>query len=104
MRKLDNQAVLDTFQAHGEEPAYWGAETIPTMQVAVYMMCGGGFLGKMAAEQPADFYIDSRCGKLPYGRREIMQAVQVLAIAAGANGLDPHHMPEMPRFHNMGVR
>lgn len=101
MRKLDNQAVLDSFK--GEGTGYWGAETIPHMQVAVYVMCGGGFLGRMAAEQPADFYIDSRCGKLPYKTREIEQAVQVLIIAAGAHGLDPHNMPEMPRFHNMGV-
>lgn len=100
MKKLDNQAVLDTFK--GEE-AYFGAETIPAMQVAVYVMCGGGFLGRMAAEQPADFYIDTRCGKLPYKAREIEQAVQVLVIAAGAHGLDPHEMPPMTRFHNMGV-
>jgi len=73
------------------------------MQIAVYVMCGGGFLGRMAAEQPADFYIDSRCGRLPYGRREIMQAVQVLVIAAVAHDFDPHHMPLMESFHNMGV-
>jgi hypothetical protein len=103
MRKLDNQTVLKTFKPHGEKAPQWGPQSIPAMQVAVYVMCGGSLLGRMAAEQPADFYIDSRCGRLPYGRREIMQAVQVLVLAAGANGLDPHNMPEMPRFHNMGV-
>lgn len=101
MRKLDNQAVLETF--NGEGTGYFGAKTIPAMQVAVYVMCGGGFLGRMAAEQPADFYVDARCGKLPFKVREIEQAVQVLVIAAGAHGLDPHNMPAMPRFHNMGV-
>ncbi len=66
-------------------------------------MCGGGFLGRSAAEQPADFYIDDRIGKLPYGRREIVQAVKVLETMAKAWGFDPHHLPEMPAFHNMGV-
>jgi hypothetical protein len=78
-------------------------DTIGAHQTAVFVMCGGGFLGRMAAEQPADFYIDDRCGKLPYPRRAIMQAVQALAIIAKANGLDPHKMPESPRFHACGV-
>jgi len=43
----------------------WGAESIPSMQVAVYVMCGGGFLGRFAAEKPMDFYIDDRVGCLP---------------------------------------
>jgi hypothetical protein len=100
MRKLDNEAVKQSFNT--SEGGGWGAETIPAMQVAVYVMCGGGFLGRMAAEQPADFYIDSRAGG-KYSNREIMQAVQVLVIAAGVHGMDPHNMPAMPRFHNMVV-
>jgi hypothetical protein len=73
------------------------------MQVAVFTMCGGGMLGHFAAEQPADFYIDSRCHGLPYSKRAIMQAVEVLAVTAKVFGLDPHRMPEMPQFHNMGA-
>ena len=76
---------------------------LPSMQVAVFTMCGGGILGRMAAEQPADFYIDDRVGKLPYPKREIYQAVKVLAVLAEVWGYDPHHLPESPRFHNMGV-
>jgi hypothetical protein len=72
-------------------------------QVAVYVMCGGGFLGQFAARQPADFYIDSRVGRLPFGRREIGQAVAVLATIAEAKGLDPHHLPPMPDFHACGI-
>lgn len=102
MRKLDNQAVLESFKGKEGQPGYWGAETIPLMQVAVFVMCGGGFLGRMAAEQPADFYIDDRA-RGAYKSAEIIQAVQVLVIAAGAHGLNPHDMPPMPRFHNMGV-
>ena len=73
------------------------------MQAAVYSMCGGGFLGRSACEQPASFYIDSRCGRLPYTRKEIAQAVAVLSAAATAWGLNPNGLPELPSFHNMGV-
>lgn len=31
---------------------------IQAMQVAVFVMCGGGFLGQFAAAQPADFYAE----------------------------------------------
>ena len=99
MRTLDFEKV----QEHFGETGHWQADSVPLMQVSVFVMCGGGFLGRLAAEQPADFYIDSRCGKLPYGRREIMQAVKVLTTAAQAFGLDPHNMPRMPLLHNLGV-
>jgi hypothetical protein len=78
-------------------------ERIPPLQVAVYVMCGGGHLGRFAAEQPADFYIDERCGRLPYRRKEIVQAVAVLASIAQGAGLDPHKMPEIPDFHSCGI-
>jgi len=73
------------------------------LQIAVYVMAGGGFLGRFAAEQPADFYIDDRCGRLPYGRKDIAQAVETLKTIAEAQGLDPHHLPAMPDFHGCGV-
>mgnify|MGYP001301314085 CR=1 FL=1 len=81
----------------------WGAESIPSMQVAVYVMCGGGFLGRFAAEQPMDFYIDDRVGCLPYSREEIYQAVETLKTIVIANGMDPHRLLTMPSFHNMGI-
>ena len=99
-RKLDLEAVKRSFE-HNE--ASFDADSIPHMQVAVFVMCGGGLLGHIAAEQPADFYVDDRCGRLPFTRREITQAVQVLAIAAGVFGLDAHHLPAMPRFHDLGT-
>jgi hypothetical protein len=80
----------------------WEINSIPAMQVAVFVMCGGGYLGNFAAEQPGKFYIDDRVGKLPYSRKEIYQAVETLISIAIANGLDPNKMPEKPRFHNMG--
>ena len=76
---------------------------VPHLQNAVFVMCGGGFLGDFAATQPADFYIDSRCGRLPYGRRAIMQAVEILATIAVELELDPHNMPSRPSYHNLGT-
>jgi hypothetical protein len=94
MNKLDQKKVAESG---------FKVETIPTMQTAVYVMCGGGFLGKFAAEQPGQFYIDSRVGKLPFPKKEIIQAVKTLATLATAHGLNAKHLPEMPRFHNMGI-
>lgn len=71
-------------------------------QVAVYVMCGGGYLGRFAAEQPADFYIDMRVGRLPYPKRVIEKAVLRLALLAQEAGLNPHDMPKMPDFDNLG--
>lgn len=75
---------------------------IELIQVAVFTMAGGGVLGGFAATQPAQFYIDDRVGKLPYGSRAIENAVKVLATLADAAGLDPKAL-ERPRFHNLGV-
>ena len=78
-------------------------ERIAALQVAVFVAAGGGLLGRLAAEEPADFYVDARCGRLPYGRRELAQAVEVLATLAEKAGMDPHAMPPMPLFHNAGL-
>lgn len=96
MHKIDFAAVK-------EGAAAWPRYSIRSLQVAVYVMCGGGALGRFAAEQPADFYIDVRVGKLPYSRREIRQAVSVLRILAEAKGLNTHSMPDMPRFRAAGI-
>lgn len=97
MKKLDQARVRDSV------PDYWGIETIGAHQVALYVMAGGGFLGRFAAEQPADFYIDDRVGRLPYSRDEITQATATLATIAEAHGLNPHDLPKMPTFHNFGI-
>jgi hypothetical protein len=94
MYKLDQKAVAESG---------FKADTIPAMQTAVFVMCGGGFLGRFAAEQPEQFYIDMRVSKLPFPKKEIIQAVKTLATIATANGLDSKKMPPMPQFHNMGI-
>lgn len=99
MQKLDVAAVAASHK-HYE----WGSgDHLKAHQVAVYVMCGGGHLGTFAAQQPADFYIDDRVGRLPYPRAKIEQAVRCLAALAEAAGLDPRHLPEMSRFHNCGI-
>ena len=81
----------------------FGPEIIPLHQVAVYVMCGGGFLGHFAAEQPADFYIDDRVGRLPFRRSEICYAVRTLAQIAKSRGLNPHDLPPLPVLHSFGI-
>ena len=72
-------------------------------QVVVSVMCGGGMLGRFAAEQPADFVLsDKKAVGLPFEKKEIEQAVEVLAIIAKHYSFDPHNLPSV-RFHNCGV-
>ncbi len=76
---------------------------IPLLQIAIYVMVGGGFIGRMYAEQPADAYIDSRVGRRPYSIREINKARGALIAMAKKAGLDPSNLPKSPRWHNLGV-
>lgn len=62
------------------------------LQNVIYTMLGESWLGSFAVEQPADFYIDSRVGKLPYPKKVIERAVEILAFVAKAQGKDPHHL------------
>ena len=94
MNKLDFEKVKES---------QWDLKSIKPLQIAVFVMCGGGFLGRMAAEQPADFYIDIRCKKLPYPKREIYQAVKTLETLSEALILDPHKLPPMDCFHNCEI-
>lgn len=97
MTKLDMQKVA-------ENSWNWiTPEKIGALQVGVYVMAGGGLLGRSAAQQPSEFYIDDRVGRLPYARKAIMQAVDVLAIIGQKAGLDPRNMPEMPDLHGCGI-
>ena len=97
--KLDMDAVAESHKHYG-----WGdGDNLKAHQTAVFVMCGGGFLGESAAKQPADFYIDPRVGTLPFPKRKILQAVKCLAVLATAAGHNPHNLPDFPRFHNCGI-
>ncbi len=66
---------------HVEE--WWDKEKalriIPSIQAEIYVMCGMGYLGSFGATQPTDFYIDTRCGRLPYNKTDIKSIARILA-------------------------
>jgi hypothetical protein len=77
-----------------EDDLRWATEEdLKSLQIEVYVMCGGGLLGDFAMTQPADFYIGARIGKLPYRKRDIIQAVEVLKGMAIKLGKNPHDLP-----------
>ena len=76
MRKLSEEAKAEQAKRIAETP-----ELMRQTEVAIFTMIGGGFLGASAVNQPAEFYIDSRVGRLPYSKRAILQAVEILAQA-----------------------
>lgn len=96
-KKLDPEHVRESIRV------YWIDTDIAVLQTAIYVACGGGWIGEMHANRPAEAYIDSRVGRLPYSRSEIENMKLVLIAMAEAKGLDPSNLPEMPRFHNCGV-
>ena len=56
-------------------------DELQAVKATIWTMIGGGRLAEFAVRQPADFYIDIRVGRLPYSRRDILQAVAILAEA-----------------------
>jgi hypothetical protein len=81
----------------------FGPEIIGVHQVAIFVLCGGGHLGRWAAENPADFYLADRVGRLPYGLEDIRRAVATLTKIAQTQGLNPHDLPVMPLLHSFGI-
>ena len=73
------------------------------LQTAIFVAAGGGMIGRMYAEQPADAYRDSRAGHGRYPAGAVANMQQVLCIAAAVAGLDPHHLPRQVQWHNCGV-
>ena len=73
------------------------------LQIVAYVMAGGGFVGRSAAEQPWGFYVDGRVSKRPYSITKIGNAVASLRIFAEVLGFTTNTMPRMPDFPNCGV-
>lgn len=61
--KLDMDVVRKSFQMDN------GKREIGVLQVVAYVAAGGGLIGRMYAEQPADAYRDTRSGRGPYEKR-----------------------------------
>lgn len=94
---------IENIKTGSREDARRYKKWLPQAQVAIYVMVGGGIIGRMFAEQPADAYIDIRVGKRPYKYKEIAAARKILVAMAEKAGLDPHKLPAMPNFGNLGV-
>lgn len=98
---------MTTSELAAAVPENWTEEEakkqVPLLQIAIYVMVGGGMIGRSYAEQPETAYIDMRVGRRPYGIRDIFKAQAVLIAMAKRAGFDPNDMPKMPRWHNLGV-
>lgn len=96
LRKLNFDAVKtniqDRLKANGREQVL---RELAQLQLAVYVMCDGGLLGRFAAQQPGDFYIDSRVGRLPYSQTKIMQVIAVMNIYCEVLGLNPRNVHDV---------
>lgn len=103
VRKLDFDVVRSSIKNRVSESPQHAMRELQDLQISIYTMCGGGFLGKSAASQPKDFYIDLRVGKLPYSKKAILQAVKVLSIYAEELGLDPNRLDFHSGFHACGI-
>jgi hypothetical protein len=97
--KISDAQIGEAFEDN-KDNGNWKLETL---QVAVFVAAGGGMLGRFLAEQPGHGYIDTRVGKLPYPKRDIMKMVNCLKIMAEVQGLNSNLLPSVPLFHNCGV-
>jgi hypothetical protein len=92
---------LDIHQVQASDLFY--EMELGNLQVAIYMACGGGWLGNIYAHSPGIATIDSSYGRLPYKRKEIEKMRLVLVAKAKHLNLDPNSLPKMPKLHNCGV-
>jgi hypothetical protein len=97
--KLTEEDLRNIGEALAAHPEW----DIGTLQVVIYVAAGGGWIGRHFALSPADAYIDSRVGELPYSRAEIEMFRKVLVKMAEVRGLDPYNLPELPNFHGCCV-
>ena len=100
-RKLDMAKLREIFAEQYREGPSRFMERLKAQQIVVYVMCGGGLIGRSHAEQPRNAYVGDRVSKRPYPRRSIAQATAVLALMAEIAGLN--HLPEMVDIHGSGV-
>jgi hypothetical protein len=114
LRKFDQDdwdRIRKGFVADFAEDAEKFKQRIGLQQVALYVMVGGGMIGRSYVEQPQGAYVDARVGKRPYSMKEIAQAQRLLIIMAEVAGFDPQgfgsegkpNLPSMPNFHGAGV-
>lgn len=76
---------------------------VGSTQVAIYIMTGGGWIGRTYAEQPASAYTDARVGRLNYPAWQIENCRLALVVMSEVAGMDPENLPPMPNLFSMGV-
>ena len=76
---------------------------IPGTQLALYVMVGGGLIGRFYAEQPEYAYRDTRAGRAPFKTKEVEAMRGALLGLADVCGMDGRDMPRMADFHAAGV-
>jgi len=94
------ESISGTYQSLGKKAV---VSQMMAMQVAIYVAAGGGMIGRLFAEQPADAYVDDRASRRPYTLKALGNMRIALIAYAAVLGLDPHRMPPMPDFHSAGV-
>ena len=100
VKSLDRERWIDIdFSLENKQPT---DKTLEFLQVMIYVMVGGGMLGRLAMCQPADFYIDLRVGRLPYSQKDISNVVEMIKAVADYLTKDPHKLPE-PDFYGCWV-
>ena len=82
VKSLDGERWIPIKWDRGDLNSQDLKEIMKTLQVAVYIACGGGMLGDFGTRQPRDFYIDLRVGRLPYPKRNIRNLVECLIAVA----------------------
>lgn len=94
VKSLDKQNWLDV---NATWPQRATKEHLHSLQIAIYVMCGGGMLGKVAATQPGIFTIDTK-RRLPYSQECIRRVTTCLIAVADCLGEDPCNldMPPLP--------
>lgn len=98
--KIVEEKLREDLALCGEEAI---VQELKNLQIAIYVMCGGGLLGKLAVEDPWNFYLDDRTAKLPYKRAEILQSIEVLKVYAKVLEEDINTMPPVSQFHSCGI-
>ena len=100
VRSLDKERWIDIdFSLENKQPT---DKALEFLQVMVYVMVGGGMLGRFAMCQPADFYIDLRVGRLSYPQKDIFNVIEMIKAVADYLTKDPHNLPE-PNFYGCWV-
>jgi hypothetical protein len=87
---------------HGDKATDLIRQRVGASQVGLYVMVGGGMIGRSHAEQPQGAYVDGRASARPYRMSDIEVALEAFIIEVEEAGMDPNNVPMILPFGNMG--